>query len=103
MQVDFKAELTKVWTRTTPNGHAITDFTFKIPTTVIVDKQTRETRQDTLDGFIFKDMGEEWLAYKGPVRVVGDLRICRFIKNNVWQVKPEVCIKNIYMTGDKNE
>lgn len=101
MQVDFKADLSKVWTRTTTNGHAITDFVFKIPTTVIVDKQTRETRVDTLEGFIFKDMGEEWMVYRGPVRVVGDLRVNRFKKADVWHVKPEVAIKNIYMTGEK--
>ena len=103
MDVDFKCDLTKVWTRTTPNGHAVTDFQFKIPTSVVVNKDTMERRRDTLSGFIFKDMGEEWMAYIGPVKVKGDLRVSRCQKDGVWQCKPEVAVKEIHMIGGGDE
>jgi single-stranded DNA-binding protein len=103
MDLDFNGVVKTSYSRTTPQGACICEFMVSFPTTVKVDKETGETRRDTIKCFIFGEWGEKYLDYKGPVRVVGDLRINRYLKDGVWMCSPEVAVKNIYKLKDRNE
>jgi hypothetical protein len=101
MEVDFVGEVKSSYSRSAPNGTAICDFTLSIPTTVKVDRDSGETRRDTINAFIYGDWGEQYLEHRGRVRIKGDLRINRFQKDGVWACKPEIAIRNFYIMKDK--
>jgi single-stranded DNA-binding protein len=99
MEIETKAEVKRVYIRTAKNGATIADLALLIPTTVMVDRDTGETRQDTIDAFIYGDRGEQWDGFTGKVRVKGDLRVNRYQKDGVWVCKPEIAISSIYKVG----
>ena len=96
MFVEVKAEVSRVYLRTTKGGHTVADFSLKIPTTIIVDKETGEARRDCIDAFIFGDRGEKWDGFVGEVSIKGDLRVNRYLGvDKKWVVKPEIAISSI--------
>jgi hypothetical protein len=96
MQIETNAEVKRVYIRTAKNGVPIADVTLAIPTTVKVDRDTGETRTDTIDAFIYGERSTQWDGYKGKVKITGDLRVNRFQKNGDWLCKPEIAISTIY-------
>ena len=103
MRVEFYADVKRVYIRTAKNGATIGDLTLQFATTVIADRETGEFRKDTIDAFIYGDKANEWDGFVGKVKVEGSLRINRFKKGDVWHVRPEVAIKNIYQTKGDND
>jgi hypothetical protein len=101
MQIETTAEVKRVFIRTANNGATIADISLLIPTTVKVDRDTGETRKDTIDAFIYGDKGQQWDGFKGSVKITGDMRVNRYQKDGNWVCKPEIAISTIYKV--KNE
>jgi hypothetical protein len=94
LNVTGEAFVTKRFKKTTNNGHQICDLQLRFNTSVVIDKASKEYRQDTVAAFIIGEHQDLPNTYQRIKIIESQLRVNEWVdKNtNLLRSKPEILI-----------